>query len=53
VLAIKKADGAFNLQPKSSSKINKHDVLVVIGTQEQFDLLEKMVFPKGAASIRS
>jgi voltage-gated potassium channel len=43
VLAIRKSDGAFNLQPLALSKIEKDDILVVIGTQEQLDLLEKMV----------
>jgi voltage-gated potassium channel len=43
VLAIRKADGGFNLQPLAVSKIEKDDILVVIGTQEQLELLEKMV----------
>jgi voltage-gated potassium channel len=43
VLAIRKADGAFNLQPLALSRIEKGDILVVIGTQEQLELLEKMV----------
>jgi len=43
VLAIRKADGAFNLQPLAVSRVEKGDILVVIGTQEQLDLLEKMV----------
>jgi voltage-gated potassium channel len=43
VLAIRKTDGAFNLQPLALSKIEKGDILVVIGTQEQLDLLEKMI----------
>jgi voltage-gated potassium channel len=43
VLAIRRADGAFNLQPLALSKIEKGDILVVIGTQEQLELLEKMV----------
>ncbi|MBU0672201.1 MAG: NAD-binding protein [Candidatus Margulisbacteria bacterium] len=43
VLAIRKSDGAFNLQPLAASKIENNDVLVVIGTLEQLDLLEKMV----------
>ena len=43
VLAIKKADGSFNLQPKATSKIDKNDVLVLIGTQEQYERLEKMI----------
>jgi voltage-gated potassium channel len=43
VLAIKKNDGSFDLQPKPATTIRKSDVLVVIGTQEQYDSLEKMV----------
>jgi voltage-gated potassium channel len=43
VLAIKKSDGSFDLQPKPATEIRKNDVLVVIGTQEQYDSLEKMV----------
>jgi voltage-gated potassium channel len=43
VLAIRKADEAFNLQPIAASKIEKGDILVVIGTQDQLDILEKMV----------
>jgi voltage-gated potassium channel len=43
ILAIKKHNGSFDLQPKSTSTISKNDVLVVIGTQEQFESLEKMV----------
>jgi voltage-gated potassium channel len=42
VLAIRKADGSFDLQPKASSKIEQGSILVVLGTQEQIDLLEKM-----------
>jgi voltage-gated potassium channel len=43
VLAIRKADGSFDLQPKATSTIDRNDVLVVIGTQEQFESLERMV----------
>ena len=43
VLTIRKADGSFNLQPQSSSTIEKGDAFVVIGTQEQVELLEKML----------
>jgi voltage-gated potassium channel len=43
VLAIRKADGSFNLQPHANSRIDKNDVLVLIGTQEQYDHLEKMI----------
>jgi len=43
VLAIRKADEAFNLQPIAVSKVEKGDILIVIGTQEQLELLEKMI----------
>jgi len=43
ILAIKKADGTFNLQPNATSRIDKNDVLVLIGTQEQYERLEKMI----------
>ena len=43
VLAVRKSDGSFELQPKAVSKIEKNDVIIVLGTQEQFEALEKMV----------
>lgn len=43
VLAIRKVDGAFNLQPLAVSKIEKGDILIVIGTIEQLELLGGMV----------
>jgi len=43
VLAIRKSDGSFDLHPKDTSIIETNDVLVVLGTQEQFDLLQKMI----------
>jgi voltage-gated potassium channel len=43
VLAIKKSDGTFDLQPKASSRIDKNDIMVLIGTQEQYERLEKML----------
>jgi voltage-gated potassium channel len=43
VLAIRRADGSFDLQPDSSSIIEKGDTFVVIGTQEQAVDLEKML----------
>ena len=43
VLAIRRDDGTFDLQPKDTSRIEAGDVLVVLGTQEQFELLQKMV----------
>ncbi len=43
VLAIRKKDNSFNLQPTASTVIDQGDILVVIGTQEQINLLEKMV----------
>jgi len=46
ILAIRRNDGSFDLQPKASSTIEKNDVLVVIGTQEQFDVLDRIVHSK-------
>jgi voltage-gated potassium channel len=43
VLAIRKADGTFDLQPKDTSQIEANDVLVVLATQEQFEVLQGMV----------
>jgi voltage-gated potassium channel len=43
VLAIRKEAGSFNLQPQAGSRIAKGDIFVVIGTQEQLELLENMV----------
>jgi voltage-gated potassium channel len=43
VLAIRKQAGTFNLQPHAASRIERGDIFVVIGTQEQVGLLEKMV----------
>ena len=43
VLAIRRADGTFDLQPDSSSPIEKGDTFVVIGTQEQAVELDKML----------
>ncbi|HKR27146.1 MAG TPA: potassium channel protein [Acidobacteriaceae bacterium] len=43
VLAVRKSDNSFDLRPKGTSKIEADDVLVVLGTQEQFNLLQKMV----------
>jgi voltage-gated potassium channel len=43
ILAIRKSDGSFNLQPTATSKIDKNDVMVLIGTQEQYEQLEKMI----------
>ncbi len=43
VLAIRKADGGFNLQPLANSTVEANDILIVIGTHEQLDLLDKMV----------
>jgi voltage-gated potassium channel len=43
VLAIRRADGSFDLQPDSSSPIAKGDTFVVIGTQDQAVELDKML----------
>jgi voltage-gated potassium channel len=48
ILAVRKGDGAFELQPQAASTIKKDDVLVAIGTQGQFEALEKMVLPRKA-----
>jgi voltage-gated potassium channel len=50
ILAIKMNDGSFNLQPKSESKIDKNNVLVVIGTQDQFAALEKITHSKSLSA---
>jgi voltage-gated potassium channel len=42
VLGIRKADRSFDLQPRSNSRLESGDVLVVIGTQQHFASLEKM-----------
>ncbi|MBU0501726.1 MAG: NAD-binding protein [bacterium] len=43
VLAIRKLDGAFNLQPLAVSKIEKGDILVAVGTHEQLEIFQQMV----------
>ncbi len=43
VLAIRKDDKSFTLQPHASSKIEKGDIFIAIGNQEQLVLLEKML----------
>ena len=43
VLAIRRADGSFDLQPDSSSIIEKGDTFVVIGTQDQAVELDKLL----------
>ncbi|MBU0686757.1 MAG: potassium channel protein [Candidatus Margulisbacteria bacterium] len=43
VLAIRKPDGAFNLQPISNTVIESGDLLITIGTPEQLELLDKML----------
>lgn len=43
ILAIRRADGSFDLQPSSSSRLSDDDVLVVLGTPEQIDKLEKLI----------
>ena len=43
VLAIRKPDGAFDLQPVSNTVVEPGDMLITIGTPEQLDLLDKMV----------
>jgi voltage-gated potassium channel len=43
ILAIRRLDGSFDLQPSSSSRLADNDVLVVLGTSEQIDRLEKLI----------
>lgn len=43
VLAIRRSDGSFDMQPDSSSVIKKGDIFVVIGTHEQALQLDKML----------
>ena len=43
VLAIRRTDGSFDLQPDSSSPIEKGDTFVVIGTQEQAVALDRIL----------
>lgn len=43
ILAIRKSNGSFDLQPKAESVIEQNDILVVIGTQDQFDKLQSIV----------
>ena len=43
ILAIRRADGSFDLQPDSTSIMHKGDIFVVIGTQEQVIGLDKML----------
>jgi voltage-gated potassium channel len=43
VLAIRRSDGSFDLQPRGASRVDRGDVLVVIGTQDQVTLLERML----------
>jgi voltage-gated potassium channel len=43
VLAMRRADGSFNLQPSSASRLTENDILVVLGAPEQIDRLEKLI----------
>jgi voltage-gated potassium channel len=43
VLAIRKENGAFDMQPNAASMVGKGDTLVVIGTPEQIEALETML----------
>jgi voltage-gated potassium channel len=47
VLAIRRADGLFELQPNSASQIQSGDVMVVLGTMDQAERLERLVQGKG------
>lgn len=43
VLSIKKSSGGFELTPKSSSLIEKGDILVALGTGQQLNCLENIL----------
>jgi len=43
VIAIRRADGRLELQPRAATPVGAGDTLVVIGTQEQVDMLGKVV----------
>jgi voltage-gated potassium channel len=53
VLSICKPDGTFDMQPHAASVFSAHDILVVIGTQEQLERLEKLVRGEPSASSAS
>jgi voltage-gated potassium channel len=43
ILAIKRNNGAFDLQPNAKSMLGVGDVLIAIGAQMQYELLEKIL----------
>jgi voltage-gated potassium channel len=43
VLAIRKPDGNFDIQPRANSIVGPGDTLIVIGTPEQIERLEELV----------
>jgi len=43
ILAIRKSDGGFNLQPIGTTVIEEGDVLIAIGTKDQLELMGKIV----------
>jgi len=43
ILAIRKPDGTFNLQPRAETKMTCGDILVAIGTPQQLEALERMI----------
>ncbi|MBI5400312.1 potassium channel protein [Candidatus Saganbacteria bacterium] len=43
VLAIRKGQNQYNLQPAGGSKLEAGDTMIVIGTNEQLDRLEKVI----------
>jgi voltage-gated potassium channel len=43
IVAVRKKDGTFNLQPDAGTVLEKKDILVVIGSGEQLKTLEKML----------
>ncbi len=52
VLAIRKSDGSFNLQPNSATRIASGDILVVLGTLEQAERLEQLIHGKAGGPPR-
>ena len=56
VLSIHRADGSLDMQPRATSVMSAGDTLVVIGTQDQLEQLEKMLRgepAEGAGSARA
>ncbi len=43
ILAIRKFDGGFNIQPMGTTLIEEGDVMITLGTKDQLELMSKMV----------